>query len=627
MTKNSRKLQSVHGKLRGGLRRITVAFVALGVAGVYALSSIASTGGGFERTMVSAAVKFDIFNRKVGEGARQYAALTKRAREMGITTEFTARQAAGGFNSLAMSGFSAQQAIKSLPGVLDLATVAETEVGEAAKMAASALGAFGLLSDDAGKRQKNLTRINDTFVATLTSSQADIESLHEAIKTGGPVAHAAGMSIERYSAIVGKLAQAGIKGTLAGTAMKNVFLRLADSNSGRILKRLGVTVSDDAEDFKKMRDIVGELDVALRGFGKVKRARFLDKIFGKRAIVVMFNLLTQGKKTLKGYGDWIKAQKGISKKMAAAMRDVFAVDWLNFIAIIEDLKIQLYELIKGPLRAMIAGMKEWVGVNRGAVEVMGKSMSFLLKYRKVVFLVIAAVTILTATLAAFTAVLGGALVIIGLMVLGATGGWLIAIAAVVAAIGTLGVAIMLWPEVMGAFWDEFKKIWLVRAFTEFIGAQINLIKYLYKAIAFLLTGIPGLIDKMDQAVNTWLASARKNVFAFLDAIPDKVRAMIQAVKNIVKGFSTEGFVDALRTYLPNGMGGLTDEEAMNRETARRSTRGAPVQGPQAFTSTMIQEMRDKGVLTIKDETGRAELDKPMSGVMLKQMMMGNSGAF
>ena len=89
------------------------------------------------------------------------------------------------------------------------------------------LGAFGLSVKNPVQLAKNLTRVNDVLAKTTTSANTNMESLFETIVEGGAVAKGAGASIETYAALAGKLANAGIKGSSAGTTLKNVFLSLA----------------------------------------------------------------------------------------------------------------------------------------------------------------------------------------------------------------------------------------------------------------------------------------------------------------------------------------------------------------------------------------------------------------
>ena len=138
------------------------ATVALAPVG-FVLGDIIKTGAEFEQTLVNAGAKFP---GMVTKGTAAFQKLSDAAREVGRTTEFTASQAAGGLNFLAMAGFNAEQAMSALPGLVDLATASQSDLARASDIATDTLGSFGLLAEDAAERARNLARVNDVLVKT-----------------------------------------------------------------------------------------------------------------------------------------------------------------------------------------------------------------------------------------------------------------------------------------------------------------------------------------------------------------------------------------------------------------------------------------------------------------------------
>lgn len=150
----------------------------------------------------------------------EMAQITEVTKRLGATTVFTAKQAGEGAELLAQAGFTAEQIVAALPGVLDAAASSSVTMAEAADIVAGQLGAFGRPASDAIK-------VADTLALTTAVTNTNFLELGEAMKFVAPIAKNAGMSLEETASAVGILANAGVKGSLAGTALKNAILQLA----------------------------------------------------------------------------------------------------------------------------------------------------------------------------------------------------------------------------------------------------------------------------------------------------------------------------------------------------------------------------------------------------------------
>jgi TP901 family phage tail tape measure protein len=274
----------------------------------------------FDKSITEAAAKFP---EKIARGTKEFEGLEKAARKVGATTEFTSAQAAEGLTFLAMAGFSAEQSIAALPGVVDLATAANLEFAEASDIATDTLGAMGLATKDATQLTKNLARVNDVLAATSTSANTTVQEMFEAIKAGGAVATKAGASIETFSALLGIMANSGIKGEAAGTALRNMYLRLQAPVGGakELIKKYVGDVKDANGNMRDMTELLATLKKNTKDLGTVQQAQILDTIFGKRAIAGANILLQEGSEELEKYRQSLMDAGGASKDMADKMRD------------------------------------------------------------------------------------------------------------------------------------------------------------------------------------------------------------------------------------------------------------------------------------------------------------------
>jgi TP901 family phage tail tape measure protein len=273
----------------------------------------------FDQALTRAGAKFP---EAIKRGTDSFNKLGEVARKVGANTEFYTADAARGFDFLAMAGFNAEQAMATLPGITDLATTAGTDLARATSIAADTLGAFNLRTKDASQLQENLARVNDTMAATVTSSNVDMEQLFETMKFAGPVATGAGASIETFSTLVAKLADAGIKGSLSGTALRSAFIRLSSPvpKAQALLRKLGVAVTDSSGNMRDMFDVMQDLRKSTAKMGTAQRTAALNTIFGRRAVAGMSVILAASNDELRDYRQTLLDAGGASKRMAGDIR-------------------------------------------------------------------------------------------------------------------------------------------------------------------------------------------------------------------------------------------------------------------------------------------------------------------
>ncbi len=276
----------------------------------------------FDQAITSASAKFKDLNLQTEAGQKTLASLKKTARDVGAVTQFTAGQAAQGLDFLALAGFSAQQSMALLPGVVDLATVANIELGRATDIASDALGAFGLMTKDSAQLTENFTRVNDVMALTMSRTNTGIEDMFEAIKNGAPAFTAAGQSVESFNALIGVLAASGTKGSKAGVDLRNIMLSLAKptGEAADLLGSLGIKTADASGNFRDVIDILADFEKGLKGMGAVQKAAAIKTIFGKRTITSFGILLKAGTKEIRSFRGELEAAGGKSKEMADIMR-------------------------------------------------------------------------------------------------------------------------------------------------------------------------------------------------------------------------------------------------------------------------------------------------------------------
>lgn len=287
------------------------------------LSSVGTEFISFDDAATSAVSKFNEINIATDQGQKAFARLKAAARETGAATEKTATQSAQALDLLALAGFNLEQSIANLPGVVDLSTASRLEMDRATEISTKSLGAYGLKVKDITQLQKNFTRVTDLMVATTTTSETNLETLFESVAAGAGTFVSAGQQIETFNSLVGKLAGQAVTGEKAGTALRNIILRLAAPvpKAQKLLDKFGISVKDQEGNFRDIVDVIGDFEKQLKTVGDVQRLAALDTIFGKKSVEAFDKLIKIGSKDLRVYREELLQSGGTTKKIADIMRD------------------------------------------------------------------------------------------------------------------------------------------------------------------------------------------------------------------------------------------------------------------------------------------------------------------
>lgn len=296
---------------------------AMGVgAATFGLTAMVSTLKDFEYQMSAVAAVS-------GATGKELQSLRDTAKELGGTTEFSATQAASGLKLLVQAGFSAQDAIKTIPNVLDLATTEAMDLGAATEYVTSIMGGFGLKANQA-------TRVTDTLVYASNAASTGVAELGEGMKYVGPIATSLGISIEDTAAAMGILSNAGLKGSQAGTSLRGVLAALIapSTTAADELKRMGVTLE---EINPKTHSIVQVVDrLAKAGI----EAGSAFKIFGTESAPAFMSLVAN-RDDLAKLTDEMENAGGTAKRVADYMRDNLEGSFQNLSSAVEAVIIAM----------------------------------------------------------------------------------------------------------------------------------------------------------------------------------------------------------------------------------------------------------------------------------------------
>ncbi|MFB9996437.1 phage tail tape measure protein [Providencia rustigianii] len=356
------RTMDVRNKMAGAGAGMTAAGVGIG----YAAKKVLVPGYDFEIGMskVQALTRLD-------KNSGDYKMLREQARDLGATTAFTANEVAQGQAFYAMAGFKPEQIKNAMKGTLSMSLAGDIDLATTADIGSNILTGFKLNSDE-------MNRVSDTLVATFTRSNVNLNMLGDTMKYVAPVAAGLGVDIETAAAAAGKLGDAGIQASMAGTGLKSILGRLAEppKQAAEALTKLGIKTRDSKGNLREFTDILAELDKKTKKMGNAQRAGLFKHIAGEEAFAALTVLTDQaGTGQLQALIAEIKAAKGEAEKVAKTMTDNLDGDLKNLTSAYEDVGIQIFGGADSPLRDIaksvtdiISSFGEWAKKNPEIVK-------------------------------------------------------------------------------------------------------------------------------------------------------------------------------------------------------------------------------------------------------------------
>lgn len=382
VTEKTKMFRKALGKMGQGMKSIG-SKMTLGITAPLALAGVG---------IIRVAANFDTSMRRVGAITETmskgkvlpaFTQMRDMAKELGSTTEFTASQVADAMGFLGRAGFSTAEIMAALPAVLDTATASGFGLAFSADIMAKTIRQFGLEASEA-------TRVADVLAEISRKTNVDIEMLAETFKQAAPIAVAYGATLEQTAALTGLLGDAGIQASMAGTAMKNMFIRLATPSKAAIsfMRQLGIEMTDGAGGMKSVSAIINELGPALASLNKDKQLMVLNELFGLRGIAGAASLMArsfkEGKDPVAAMTTILNNANGASKDMAATMRGGVKGSMDKFRSAVEGLSIAIGD------SGILKTFKEWTDNVTDIVTSMTKADKSLLKNAVIVGLFAAA---------------------------------------------------------------------------------------------------------------------------------------------------------------------------------------------------------------------------------------------
>lgn len=302
--------------------------------------------------------------------------LTQKAKEMGATTKFTATESAEAFNYMAMAGWKTEDMISGIEGILNLAAASGADLATTSDIVTDALTAFSLKASDAG-------HFSDVLAAASSNANTNVTMMGETFKYAGTMAGSLGYSIEDVALATGLMANAGIKSTMAGTALNSIMTRLAtdagaSSKSlgalGVMTEELGVEFYDAEGNARPLGDVLKELRAATSDLNDEEKSYYANKIAGMEAQKGLLAILNASEEDYNKLAKAINNADGAAAGMSETMLNNLQGSLTLLQSAVDGAKIRLGERIAPYVREVA----DWLtGMMPGVNDAIDEMMDFV----------------------------------------------------------------------------------------------------------------------------------------------------------------------------------------------------------------------------------------------------------
>lgn len=281
-----------------------------------------------------------------GATEEEFSRLRDAAIQMGADSVFGATDAAQALEYMGMAGWKADQMIEGLPGIMNLAAASGESLGSVSDIVTDALTAFGLKASDSA-------HFADILAAASSNSNTNVGLMGETFKYVAPLAGALGFSAEDTAVAIGLMANAGIKGSQAGTALRAALSSMTNPSdaAATAMDQLGLSTTDSSGEMKSLDTLMGDLRTSFAGLTEAEQVQCAASIFGQEAMSGMLAIINASEEDFNKLTTTIDGSAGATERMSGQMLDNLSGDIEGFNGALETTALNIYDRFEPALRA------------------------------------------------------------------------------------------------------------------------------------------------------------------------------------------------------------------------------------------------------------------------------------
>ncbi|MFC0559687.1 phage tail tape measure protein [Halalkalibacter alkalisediminis] len=523
------KLKDVGGKLTAG---VTLPLVAIAGASI-------KTGMEFEKSMSKVAAIS-------GGTASEMEILEKKAREMGSSTQFSASETAEAFGFMAMAGWKTEEMLGGIGGVMALAAASGEDLATVSDIMTDSLTAFGMSAQDSGK-------FADILAAASSNANTNVGLLGESFKYVAPVAGALGYSVDDTTKALSLMANSGIKGSQAGTALRTMMTNLASPTKAMkdAMDDLGISLTNSDGSMKTLDEVMHDLRGSFDGLDESQQASYASTIFGKEAMSGALAIINASEDDYNKLSDAIDNSEGSAQEMADTMNDNLAGRLKEMQSALQEMGLVIYERLQPALEKVVEVVKSLADRFNSLsprTQTLIIALAAIAAAIGPILMVVGIMIILFGKLSAACAILG--------ISMAAAFWWVLAIIAAFAAIVAV---VVYWEEIKTFFinlWDKLKQLFF--SSVEYLRGVIQSLhekaKPIIDAIGTAFSKGWNFIKQVTMAVFSFILSYYKAIWSaiwyFIEPIVTKITNVISKRWNKAKE-TTSNVLSAMRITVSN----------------------------------------------------------------------------
>lgn len=267
-------------------------------------------------------------------------ALNQKAQEMGAKTKFSATESAEAFTYMAMAGWKTEDMLQGIDGIMALAAADGLDLATTSDIVTDALTAFGLSASDSG-------HFADVLAKAASNANTNVTLLGESFKYAAPVAGALGYSAEDTAIALGLMANAGIKGSQGGTALRSSLSRLIKptDDAAALMEKYGLSMTNADGSMKSLGQVMDMLRNNMGDLTEAEQAQAAATLFGQEAMSGMLSIINASDKDYEKLTSAIYDADGAAQEMADTMLDNLGGQLTLLKSALEGLAIQFGEIL------------------------------------------------------------------------------------------------------------------------------------------------------------------------------------------------------------------------------------------------------------------------------------------
>lgn len=524
------------------------------------LMPVTASVGGLGAAAVKVAADFDSGMSQVaavsGATGKELDALREKAREMGSKTKFSASEAAEAMNYMAMAGWKTGDMLDGIEGIMNLAAASGEDLATTSDIVTDALTALGLSAKDSG-------HFADILAAASSNANTNVSMMGETFKYCAPVAGALGFTAEDTAEAIGLMANAGIKSSQAGTAMRTMLTSLTGEVTfvGDAFGELTIQTTNTDGSMRSLGDILADCRVAFSQMSESEQAVNAEALVGKNAMSGFLAVMNAAPADIEKLNSAINNCDGTAEKMAETMQDNLAGQLTILKSQLEELAISIGEILMPSIRQIVSwiqGLVDWLnGLDEGTKKIIvtialvaAAIAPVLIVIGKVVGAIGTIMTVIPQIAGAISSVVGfvSDTVIPAITAVVAAIGWVpIAIAAVIAIIILLWNKCEWFREAVTAVWEAIKSATIV-AWNAIGTFLTNLWSGIVETGKAAFQGLSSFFTVCWQGIQNMFTTVLTAISTFFSTVWNAIRTTVVTIDTAIQTFLTTAWT-AIKTVI------------------------------------------------------------------------------